>query len=73
MSPAISIGCQGGGPETKAVCFSKIRLTQALEQHVPESFCPIIDKFAIVMRVDGPIDKFGEEGLTNLRLFKARR
>ena len=77
MSPSapsfISIGCDAGGPETRAVADLKIPLYRALLKHVTSSHCEAVDQYALVLRIDGTIAKFGEEGVTRLRFAKARR
>lgn len=73
MLPAISIGCQQGGPEPCLIPSSKVSLCKALAKHVTSTHCAEIDEYALVLRVDGTLDKFGEEGLARLKLAKTRR
>lgn len=73
MPPAISIGCQQGGPEPCLISNLKVILYKALEAHVTGTHCPEIDEYALVLRVDGSLDKFGDEGLARLRFAKAKR
>lgn len=73
MSSIISIGAQMGGPEPCLIGDLKIPLYRALSKHVTSTHCSAIDEYAIVLRVDGSLDKFGEEGLARLRFAKARR
>jgi len=73
MPPAISIGCQQGGPEPCSISSLKVDLYRAFEKHVTSTHCPEVDEYALVLRVDGSLDKFGEEGLARLKLAKARR
>jgi hypothetical protein len=73
MSASITIGCQGGGPETAPVGRSKVNLYHALARHVKSTHCDAIDEFGVVLRVDGSLDKFGREGITRLRFAKKRR
>lgn len=73
MSQFVSIGCEGGGPETRLVCIAKVPLAQALERWVKSTHCQAVDKYALVLRVSGTIQKYGDEGLFNLRYFKSRR
>ena len=73
MSNYITIGCQGGGPETCTVGRSKVRLYQSLSRHVTSTHCDAIDEFSLVLRVDGTLDKFGPEAITRLRFAKKRR
>jgi len=73
MSSIISIGAQMGGPEPCLIGDLKIPLYRALAKHVTSTHCAAIDEYAIVLRVDGSLDKFGEEGLARLRFAKARR
>jgi hypothetical protein len=73
MPPFISIGCQSGGPEASVVGRLKVPLSQALARHVTSSHCPAIDEYALVLRVDGSLDKFGDEGLSRLRFARKRR
>ena len=73
MPAVISIGCQQGGPERCLVGELKVGLYQALAEHVTSTHCATIDEYALVLRTDGSLDKFGEEGLARLRFAKARR
>ena len=73
MPQVVSIGCEGGGPETKLVCQAKVPLAQALERRVAMPRSKAIDQYALVLRIGGSIQEYGEEGLANLRLFKSRR
>lgn len=73
MSFVISIACQAGGPEVRFVGDLKVPLYRALAKHVTSSHCSAVDEYAIVLRVDGSLDRFGDEGFTRLRYAKARR
>ena len=73
MTPVISIGCQIGGPEPCAIADLKVSLYQALAQHITSTHCPVIDEYAIILRVDGSLDKFGTEGIARLMFSKVRR
>ncbi len=73
MSDFITIGCQGGGPETGAVGRSKVYLYHALSRHVTGTHCDAIDEYGLVLRVDGSIQTFGAEGITRLRFAKKQR
>jgi hypothetical protein len=73
MSAVISIGCQLGGPDTCAISELKVELYRILEKHVTSTYCQDIDEYALVLRVDGSLDKFGAEGLARLRFAKAHR
>ena len=69
----ISIGAQGGGPETEGVCKAKIPLYHALTKHVTSTHCDAIDEYSLIIRVDGSLQTFGEEGFTRLRIAKTSR
>jgi hypothetical protein len=69
----ISIGCQNGGPKDGGIGEAKVLLYQALNRHLTSSHCAAIDEYAIVLRVDGSLDRFGGEGLARLRFAKAKR
>jgi hypothetical protein len=69
----ISIGAQSGGPEATLLPKLKVPLAQAFREHVSSTHCSAIDEYALVLRVDGSLDKFGPEGLTRIRFAKARR
>jgi len=69
----ISIGCQAGGPEAAIVGQLKVPLYRSLLRHLTSSHCSAIDEYALVIRVDGTLDKFGPEGITRIRLSKVRR
>lgn len=73
MSDFITIGCQGGGPETGTVGRSKVHLYHAFSRHVKGTHCDAIDQYGLVMRVDGSIQTFGPEGITRLRFAKKQR
>jgi hypothetical protein len=73
LPAVISVGCQAGGPEVGFVGDLKVPLYRALAKHVTSSHCSAIDEYAIVLRVDGSLDKFGDEGFTRVRYAKARR
>ncbi len=73
MPSVISIGCQAGGPEVRFIGDLKVPLYRALAKHVTSTHCPAVDEYAIVLRVDGSLEKFGDEGFTRLRFAKARR
>jgi hypothetical protein len=73
MPNVISIGCQQGGPEPCYISDLKVELYRVLKKHVTSTHCLEIDEYGLVLRVDGSIDKFGDEGLTRLRFAKARR
>ena len=69
----VSIGADCGGPEAGLVGALKVPLYQALERRVTSSHCAAVNEYAIVLRVDGSVQKFGVEGLARLRFTKARR
>lgn len=73
MPDFITIGCQGGGPETRPVGISKVHLYHALSRHVTSTHCDAIDEYGLVLRVDGSIQTFGAEGITRLRFAKKQR
>lgn len=73
MAQVVSIGCEGGGPETRHGCFAKVPLAQALQRTVNSTYTKTVDEFALVLRVSGSLQSYGEEGLANLRLYKSRR
>ena len=69
----VSIGAQCGGPEAGLVGELKVPLYQALKRNLTSSHCLAIDEYAVVLRVDGSLDRFGPEGLARLRFAKAKR
>jgi hypothetical protein len=73
MSHFVSIGCEGGGPETRLVCELKVPLFQALQRCVTASHTPLVDEYFLVLRVDGTLQRYGEEGLARLRFVRTRR
>lgn len=73
MRTAISIGCQQGGPGPCLISTLKIALYRLLAKHVTSTHCDAIDEYSLVLRVDGSLDQFGEEGLARLRFAKTRR
>lgn len=48
MTDFITIGCQGGGPETGTVGRSKVRLYHAFSRHVTGTHCDAIDQYGLV-------------------------
>ena len=44
-----------------------------LAEHVTNTHCSEIDEYALVLRVDGSLDRFGVEGLARLRFAKSQR
>lgn len=70
---AISIGCEQGGPEACLIPSLKVALYQSLNKHVTSTHCEAIDEYALVLRVDGSLSKYGDEGLSRLRFAKVRR
>ena len=73
MPSVISIGCQQGGPEPCLISDLKVPLYRSLAKHVTDTHCSAIDQYAVVLRVDGSLDKFGDQGLARLRFAKAKR
>ena len=73
MPSNVSIGCEVGGPEGYEISKLKIPLAQALERHVTSTHCLEIDHYALVLRIDGSLAKFGEEGLARIRFSKVNR
>lgn len=73
MSDFVSIGCEGGGPETKRVCELKVPLFHALQRRVTATHTRLVDKYAVVLRVDGALQQYGDEGLANLRFARTQR
>lgn len=72
-SAVVSIGAECGGPNAAFVAELKVPLYRALARHVKSSHCPAIDEYALVLRIDGTLCRFGEEGIARLRFAKARR
>jgi hypothetical protein len=73
VSSFISIGCQSGGPEAGVVGRAKVSLYQAFVRCLTSTHCSAIDEFALLLRVDGSLDKFSAEGFSNLRFERSRR
>ncbi|WP_395010053.1 hypothetical protein [Undibacterium sp.] len=73
MTSFISIGAQLGGPEPCLIAELKVGLFHALSKHLTSTQCKEIDEYAIVLRVDGALHKFGKEGLARMRLAKTQR
>jgi hypothetical protein len=69
----ISIGCEIGGPDVCMVADEKVLLYRALAEHVTSAHCSAIDEFALVLRVDGSLMSYGDEGIARVRFAKARR
>ena len=73
MPTFISIGCECGGPEAQFVAERKTQLFGALSRSVSSTHCLAVDEYALVLRVDAGLMKYGPEGLHNLRFAKAKR
>lgn len=73
MDTAISIGCEQGGPEGGYVAKLKVPLYQTLSRHVTSTHCAAIDSYALVLRVDGSLATYGEEGNARVRFAKVGR
>ena len=73
MRASISIGCQLGGPDPCLIGTLKVALYRLLAKHVTSAHCDAIDEYALVLRVDGSLDQFGDEGLARLRFAKKGR
>ena len=69
----VSIGVQVGGPKDGGIGNIKIDLYKAFEKRCQSTYCEAIDEYAPVIRVDGPLNKFGDEGITRLRFAKKQR
>ena len=69
----ITIGCEVGGPEARAPSELKVLLYQALATHVTSTHCAAIDEYALILRVDGSLAKFGAAGIHRLRFARAKR
>jgi hypothetical protein len=73
METAVSIGCEQGGPEGGFVAKLKVPLYQSLSRHVTSTHCSAIDKYSLVLRVDGSLATYGEEGNARLRFARVGR
>ena len=51
----------------------KAPLYHALVRNLTSSHCAAVDEYAVVLRVDASLDRFGPEGLARLRFAKASR
>jgi len=63
----ISIGAQNGGPEDGGLGKLKVELWRALRQHCTESFSQAVSHYALALRISGPLNDFGREGIDKLR------
>jgi len=63
----ISIGAQGGGPEDGGLGTLKVELWRALCQHCTESYSSSVAHYALALRISGPINDFGAEGIDKIR------
>jgi hypothetical protein len=55
------------------IADEKVLFYRALTEHVTSSHCSAIEEFALVLRVDGSLMAYGDEGITRVRFAKARR
>jgi len=69
----VSIGAQCGGPKDGGIGEIKVDLYKALRDSCTSTYCEAIDQYAPVLRIDGSIQKFGDEDITRLRFAKKQR
>ncbi|MBO7924594.1 hypothetical protein C7Y69_21295 [Alteromonas sp. KS69] len=69
----ISIGGQAGGPKDGGIGRIKVDLYKALRDSCSTTYCEAVDEYSPVLRVDGSIQKFGDEEITRLRFAKKQR
>jgi len=69
----ISIGVQSGGPKDGDIGVIKLDLYKAFNENCKSTYCEAVDEYGPVIRVDGSIRKFGDEGITRLRFAKKQR
>src|SRR5688572_18108486 len=69
----ISIGVQNGGPEDGGLGDIKIDLWRLFVQHCRSSYCPAVAHYALALRIDGEFQKFGAEGIEQIRRSKRDR
>ena len=69
----VSIGAQCGGPKDGGIGDIKVDLYKALRDSCSSTYCEAIDQYAPVLRIDGSIQKFGDEDITRLRFAKKQR
>lgn len=63
----ITIGAQCGGPDTGPIGQIKVDLWRSLRDECRESFCPVIDEYALVLRISGSLDDFGPEAIERIK------
>ena len=66
----ISIGVQNGGPKDGGLGDIKIDLWRLFVRHCQSSYCPAVAHYALVLRIDGEFQKFGQEGIERIRRSK---
>ena len=69
----ISIGVQSGGPEDGGLGDIKIDLWRLFVRHCCSSYCSAVDHYALALRIDGEFQKFGDEGIEQIRRGKRER
>jgi hypothetical protein len=63
----ISIGAQSGGPEDGGLGKLKVELWRALCQHCTKTHSPAVSHYALALRISGPLNDFGKEGIDKVR------
>ncbi|WP_286718840.1 hypothetical protein [Thalassolituus sp. UBA2009] len=69
----ISIGVQSGGPGKHNIGSIKVDLYKLFNKYCTSTYCEEVDQYSPVIRVDGKISTFGDEGITRLRFAKKRK
>ena len=57
----ISIAAQIGGPKDGNIGDLTVDLVQLFEKYCSKSYCPAIDEFAPVLRINGSLVDFGPD------------
>jgi hypothetical protein len=69
----ISIGAQSGGPENGGLSELKVALWRLFARHCRSTYCPAVGHYALVLRIGGSLDEFGDEGIERIRRSKRDR
>ncbi|MEM6473956.1 MAG: ankyrin repeat domain-containing protein [Planctomycetota bacterium] len=62
-----TIGAQFGGPDVGHIAELKRELCSSLNEHCLTIGCESVDEIGLVLRVNGPICSFGEQGVERVR------
>ena len=69
----ITIGAQARGPKDGNIGKLKVDLYHLFQKHCDKTYCPAIDEFALVLRINGALGTFGPEAIERIRHSRKKR